>query len=191
MIIIKAEVVLREIELERANDDACDSLAVDDDRCKKFVTGPILLDLPLSGTVEQLIAVVVDTGVYDEIEFEIHKVSNDDPEDAAFRQAHPDMVGKSIRVQGFFNGQPFTFETDLNEDQEYDLVPPLVIDETTTSSNVTVRIDISGWFRDASGALVNPQSANKGGQNENLVKDNIKTSIEAFEDEDRDGDDSD
>ena len=47
------------------------------------------------------------------------------------------------------------------------------------------------WFRDGSGALVEPTSANKGGLNEGLVKENIKNSIDAFEDEDEDGDDSD
>jgi hypothetical protein len=39
--------------------------------------------------------------------------------------------------------------------------------------------------------LVDPNTANKGGQNESVVKENIKTSFKAFEDEDRDGDDSD
>lgn len=45
----------------------------------------------------------------------------------------------------------------------------------------------NSWFRDANGALIDPRSANKGGANENLVKSNIRTSIEGFEDDDRDG----
>jgi hypothetical protein len=193
LVITKAEIVLREIELEKISDDACDSLADslndDHDGCEKFETGPILLDLPLDGAVDQIIEIAVDTGTYDEIEFEIHKVSNDDPEDATFRQNHPDMVGRSIRVQGSFNGQPFTFETDIDEEQEYDIIPPLVIDEMMASTNVTVRIDLDAWFRAPSGALFNPQSANKGGDNESLASENIKHSFEAFEDHDADGDD--
>jgi hypothetical protein len=43
------------------------------------------------------------------------------------------------------------------------------------------------WFRDAGGSLVDPSTANKGAANENLVKDNIRDSIDAFEDADRDG----
>jgi len=191
LILTKVEIVLREIELERMSDDACDSLSFNDDACEKFATGPILLDLPLNGEVEQLISVEADTGVYDEVEFEIHKVSDDDPEDAEFRRQYADMVGKSIRVQGSFNGQPFTFETDIDEEQEYDLVPPLVIDEMTESVNVTLTIDVAAWFRDHSGDLVNPQSANKGGDNESMVNENIKQSFEAFEDDDKDGESDD
>jgi hypothetical protein len=132
---------------------------------------------------------VPDTGTYDEIEFELHKVSNDDPEDADFRDAYPDMVGKTIRIQGSYNGQPFTYENDIDDEQEYDLVPPVVVDEMTMQVNVTIRIDIDAWFRDGSGSLVNPQSANKGGANESLVNENIKHSFEAFEDDDHDGED--
>jgi len=191
LVITRAELVLREIEMERINDDACDSLAVDHDSCEKFETGPILLDLPLDGSVEQVFVIEPDTGTYDEIEFDLHKVSNDDPEDAEFRATYPDMVGKSIRIQGSYNGQPFTYENDINDEQEYDLVPPLVVDEMTTNVNVTISIDIDAWFRDAAGNLVNPQSANKGCANESLVNENIKHSFEAFEDDDHDGEDDD
>jgi hypothetical protein len=101
------------------------------------------------------------------------------------------MVGKSIRIQGSYNGQPFTYENDINDEQEYDLVPPLVVDEMTTDVNVTLSIDIDSWFRTMAGDLVNPQSGNKGGANESLVNENIKNSFQAFEDDDRDGEDDD
>ena len=81
--------------------------------------------------------------------------------------------------------------TDIDEEQEYDLVPPLVVDEMTTSVNVTLLVDLDSLFRDLLGNLVNPQSANKGGVNESLVNENIKQSFEAFEDDDRDGEDDD
>ncbi len=190
LIITKAEVVLREIELKRVEVVDCD-VEPEPVGCEEFKAGPVLLDLPLDGSTSQLVTVAIEPGSYDEIEFDIHKVSSDDPADAAFRQAHPDVVDLSIRVQGTFNGQAFTYETDLNEDQEFDLVPPLVIDETTTSTNVTVRLDLSQWFRDGAGALLDPASANKGESNENLVKDNIRDSIKAFEDRDKDGDELD
>lgn len=187
LVITKAEVVLREIELKRVETIDCDALEPDDDECEKFETAPILLNLPLNGVIEQDTAIFVPAGMYDEIEFEIHKVSNDDPEDAAFRSAHPDMVGKSIRVQGSYNGQPFTYETDLNVEQEFDLSPPLEVTDGSTPTNVTVLLDLDQWFRDLAGNLVNPQSGNKGGEHESLVKENIKQSIEAFEDHDSDG----
>jgi hypothetical protein len=52
-------------------------------------------------------------------------------------------------------------------------------------------VDLSTWFRDGAGALVDPASANQGGENESIVKENVKTSLKAFEDDDRDGDESD
>jgi hypothetical protein len=195
LIIDRAEIVLREIELERMNDDCDDdfpgdsSSDSDDDGCEEFETAPMLIDLPLNGTVETQITIEVPPDIYDELEFEIHKVSNDDPEDADFRAQHPDMVGKSIRVTGTFNGEAFTYESDLDVEQEHDLVPPLVVDESMTLTNVTVLLDLSVWYVDGAGNLLDPRTANKGGVNEGIVKENIKQSVEAFEDEDRDGDD--
>ena len=197
LIIGRAEIVLREIELERMNDDCDDefssdsSSSFDDDGCEEFETGPMLVDLPLNGAVETEITIEVPADVYDEIEFDIHKVSNDDPEDADFRAQHPDMVGKSIRVTGTYNGEAFTYETDLDVEQEYDIVPPLVVDESMAMTNVTVLFDLSGWFADGAGNLLDPRTANKGGANEGIVKENIKQSVEAFEDQDRDGEDDD
>lgn len=186
LVIEKVEIVLREIELERIEVVDCD-VEPEPAGCEDFEVGPILLDLPLGGGTMKQVTIPIEAGTYDEIEFEIHKVSGDDPEDAEFRAAHPDMVDKSIRVTGTFNGQAFTYVTDLNVEQELDLVPALVIDENTVTTNVTILVNLDAWFRDGAGALVDPASANKGEVNENLVKDNIKDSIEAFEDEDEDG----
>ncbi len=186
LILTQVEVVLREIELKRQSAPGCDDLPGDDD-CEKFEVGPVLLDVPLNGETGTLITIMPDPDTYDEIEFEIHKISSSDEEDAAFRAAHPDFAGKSIRVQGSYNGQPFTYETDLDVEQEFDLAPPIVVTAEMTSTNVTVLLGVDSWFRDGSGDLVNPQDGNKGNQHESLVKENIKQSIEAFEDHDSDG----
>ena len=187
LVISKVEIVLREVELERLDDDACEG-AVDHDDCEEFAAGPLLLDLPLGGSIDQLVTISPDTGTYDEIEFEIHKVSSDDPEDAAFRDLHPDLIGTSIRVQGTFNGQSFTYETDLDVEQETAIAPPLVVTEAGADLNVTVRVDLNGWFRNGAGALLDPATGNEGGANEGLIQENIKQSFEAFEDDDHDGD---
>ncbi len=91
-----------------------------------------------------------------------------------------------MRVQGTFNGVAFLYETDLNVEQKLDLIPPLVVG-ADVATNVTIRADISSWFRLPTGELVDPETANKGGTNESLVNENIKNSFEAFEDPDRDG----
>jgi hypothetical protein len=94
----------------------------------------------------------------------------------------------SIRVLGTFDGQAFVFETDLNVEQELNLFPPLVIGESTVSTNITIAVGLDSWFLDANGQPVNPATGNKDEVNEDLIKENIKNSIEAFEDNDRDGD---
>jgi hypothetical protein len=190
LVITKAEVVLREIELEREDSDGCDSM-MSDDGCEEFETGPILVDLPLDGRVDTEVTIAPPAGTYDELEFEFHKVSNDDPEDAQFRADHPHMVGKSIRVEGTFNGTTFVYESDLDVEQEFDLADPIVVTDTAAAVNVTVLLNLNQWFRDGSGNLLDPATGNTGGMNESLIKENIKNSIEAFEDDDHDGHDDD
>jgi hypothetical protein len=48
-------------------------------------------------------------------------------------------------------------------------------------------MDIGTWFLGEGGMLIDPRTANESGENEGLVEDNIKQSIEAFEDDDEDG----
>ncbi|MBE0595088.1 MAG: hypothetical protein IH616_22095 [Gemmatimonadales bacterium] len=190
IVITKAEIVLREIELKRVEYESCDASMSNDD-CEEFETGPVLLDMPLNGEVDQLVSIPAPVGTYDELEFEIHKVSNDDPSDADFRNQYPHMTGKSIRIEGTYNGTPFVYETDLDVEQETELTSPIEVIDASTSTTVTVAIDLSQWFVDAAGNLVDPSTGNKGGANESLVKENIKRSMKAFEDEDHDGHDDD
>lgn len=188
----RVALVIREIELERQFDECEDDSS---NNCEEFEVGPFLLELPLDGGVIGIGDVEVPAGIYDELEFEVHKPSDDTPDDLAFLEAYPEFKDVSIRVEGVFNGgDPFIFLQDLNEDQEIDLDPPLEVTAELLPLNLTLELDVSLWFRDASGTLVDPVSANKGGENESLVEENIKRSIELFEDDDRDGqrdDDSD
>lgn len=195
LVISKAQVVLRKVELE-AREGACgqgpsasqaDRAAQHetnpaDHECEEFKAGPFLLDLPLN-SIDLVVAVDVPPGTYREVEFEIHKLETGD---GTLATSNPDFVGKSIRVEGTFNGQPFVFTTDLDVEQETVLEPPLVVTQQGIT-NLTVRVDFSTWFTTATGALIDPATANPGGVNRELVKQNIKRSFHAFEDEDRDG----
>ncbi len=175
---------------DSSDDSSDDSDDGDDDSCEKFVAGPFLLELPLDGSVETVVTLDdVTPGVYDELEFDIHKPEDDTADDLAFIQQNPDFRRISIRVEGDYNGDSFVYETDLNEDQEVDLVPPLVVTGSSNQTNVTLVVDVDSWFRRGDGQLVDPATANKGGSNEKLVEDNIEDSIEGIEDDDFDGDD--
>ncbi len=202
LVITRAELILRELELEGNEGECRDGSPVpgaglrlsgpgrsnheddenDDHECGEFEAGPFRLTIPLN-SVELVVAVDVPAGTYHEVEFEIHKVSGSN---AAFAAANPDMVGKSIRVEGTFNGQPFVFESDLEVEQELDLVPPLVV-TGTSSTGLTIRVDLGTWFRTAGGGLISPATANAGGPNRDLVRQNIRNSFRVFEDRDRDG----
>ncbi len=175
--ITSVQVVLREIELESVEVVDCD-VEPEPAGCEDFETGPVLIDLPLDGSTSTSVFISIPPGTYDEVEFDIHKVSNDDPEDAAFLLANPTMEGKSIVVAGTYNGVAYTYETDLNEEQELALVPNLEIGEDAPPTNVTIRLDVDTWFRDGNGDLFDPATASKCEPNENLVKDNIKNSID-------------
>lgn len=143
LVLTQVEIVLRDIEFKRENHDNCDSVSTgNDDSCEEF----------------DQFSVVVDTGVFDELELKIHKPEDDgDAEDHAFLAAHPDLEDVSIRVTGTFNGAAFTFVTDLNADEEFAL------------------------------NLVDPNLALKGGPLENTIKNNIQTSFDAFSDDDSSG----
>ena len=188
LVIEQVQMVVKEVELERSEfTGSCDSIASDDDSCEELESGPFLLDLPLSAGTTSVVTVDVVPGTYDEFEFKIHKPEDDDS-NAAFLAAHPDFDGISIRVIGTWNGAAFTYESDLDAEQETEIVPPLVVTETGTA-DFTLFVDIGTWFRDGGNMLIDPSSANKAGANEGVVKDNIENSFQSFEDEDHDGED--
>lgn len=120
-----------------------------------------------------MLNVEIAPGTYDEVEFEIHAVSGGDPAEVAFTDAHPEFVGVSIRAEGTDNGTSFTFETDMDQEQESEINPPLVIDVAGGSVNLTLRIDHTQWFSDGNGGLLDPATANHGGENEGVVEANI------------------
>lgn len=193
IILRSVELVLREIELKRVESAACDSIAGNDD-CEEFETGTTLLSVPLGATaVDAVVSVNAPAGMYDEIEFKIHKPESSD--DAAFIAANPAFDGVSIRVTGTYSQagtrSDFTYTSDLDASQEVALSTPLTVSDGQPAS-VTLRVDVSMWFLNAGRtALVDPASANKGQPNESLVKDNIEQSFDAFRDDNHDGHDDD
>lgn len=62
-------------------------------------------------------------------------------------------------MTGFYNGTAFTYLSEVNFDAEESLAPNLVVD-ATNSTNLTVRIDVTVWFRNgATGPLIDPATA--------------------------------
>jgi hypothetical protein len=183
----RVQLVLREVELENeAQENACEMAAGSDD-CAEVEVGPFLVDLPLGSGAARAFTADIPAGSYDKVKFKIRE-PDDDAEDAAFRAAHPDFTDVSMRAEGSYNGVPFVFLSRLEAELELGLVPPLVVDGSTTT-DLTLLVDLAAWFGAADGTLVDPASANQGGPNAALVAGNVARAFDAFEDQDHDGSD--
>jgi hypothetical protein len=186
IIVRSAQLVLRKVELKRADAVSCDASGA----CEDFETGSKLITLPLGSTfIMQDVSVTAPAATYNEVEFEVHKPNSTD--DAAFIAANPDFAIISIRVTGTYSKagvrSNFTFTSDVDQSQKASLVPPVTLHDGQIL-NVTLRVDIATWYLDATKtALVDPASANKGGANESVVANNIQNSFKAFEDDNHDG----
>jgi hypothetical protein len=204
------EFVLRKIELKPVEATLCaddendaegtttsdDSPEASDndaqEECEEVEAGPVLVALPLGAVpTDAVVDISAPAGQYDQLEFKIHAPKL--PRDAAFLDANPDFLGVSVRVTGRFSHagtrSDFTFVSDLEASQDVVIDPPITVPDGGTA-NVTLRFDVSGWFLSPAGdALVDPGTANAGGPNAGVVQDNIRRSINAFEDDDHDGHD--
>lgn len=187
LVITRARIVLREIELE-SPEYLCGS--IDDtlpdgdyDGCDVQLS-PRVVDLPLDGGAMPLIDVQVPEGTYDAIELELHKPDDGTPQDVAFMAANPEFDRISVRVEGTWNGTPFVYETEQDAEMELEFGTPLVVG--VDGVNITVNVDVASWFRSADGSALEPSAANAG-----QIDDRIRQSFRAFEDDDRDGHDDD
>jgi hypothetical protein len=172
-------IVLHKIELGLTSAPVCDPAVADD--CEELNVGPVTLILPLGGGAQTGFAVDVPDGSYDKVEFKVA------PDPAS---------GYSIHATGSYTPQGgtatvFDFNSDLDVEQEHEFSAPITIpDPSGGSAGVTLFVDLSKWFANGTGGgFVDPSTANHSGANEGLVKENIKTSLDAFEDEDHDGTD--
>ncbi|MEO5588630.1 MAG: hypothetical protein ABIS03_03505 [Gemmatimonadaceae bacterium] len=195
MVIDKVQLVARKIKLERTN-GTCPTPVVESsgsgkesdedssDECPNLRLGPVLLDLPIGDGVAPLIAVDILAGTYDELKLQIHKPTSR-PADAAFVAANPNFAGVSIRVEGTFNGAPYTFTTDLTAVVELEFETPVVVAEGGSTS-LTLQLDVRSWFLgQGGGSLVNPLTLSQQGRSR--VDQNIRASFRAFRDDNQDG----
>jgi hypothetical protein len=194
LVITKAELVVARAQLQRAggactsNTDAGDGDREDDNSCEELELAPTLVTLPVQGTVANALNVTVPAGTYSALEAKIRPVrAKAGNGSSAFLTAHPDLAGVSVRVQGTFNGKAFTYTGSPKIEFKTSFNPPIVVDSTGAAKNITISVDLANWFKNSSGALIDPSTANTGGANAQLVADNIRRSFKAFRDDDRKG----
>jgi hypothetical protein len=166
-------IVVNEIELE-AIDDSCDgaddSADAPGDDCEEFETGPQFLDLLLDGTPIEVATGLVPSGTYEELEFEIEDLE-DDEDDAAeapliaavraeILAAVPDWPEEaSALVTGSFaptSGSEVDFRVFLKAEieVEMELIPNVVVDGGVASRDLTVDIEPAIWFVEPDGSVV-------------------------------------
>ena len=186
IVLDEVALVLRKVRLDGAPTASCPEDAEGDSQCAQLKLGPVLFDLPLGEGAEQIFSAAVPVGTYDRMKFQIHRPTNAN-EDADFLADHPDLEGISIRVLGSYNGTPFTFASDLTEVEDVSFVEPVEV-PAGGEVQVTLHVDVAGWFTSEDGAgLVDPSEANDGGPLESLVERQIRESFRAFHDGDLDG----
>jgi len=187
LVITKAQIVMSKIELATTATAMCTADSSSSSECEELHANPSLVDLPTDASVTTSLVTTVPAGTYSAFEAKIKAVLTGDPGAADFLAANPAFNGVSVHVVGTWNGTPFTYDGAANAELELTFATPIVVD--ATGMNITVNVDLSTWFVDGSGKLVDPTTANSGGANESLVAGNIHKSFEAFEDDNKDGTD--
>jgi hypothetical protein len=160
--------VVAEFELDGDDDvNRCGSTGGGGD-CEDFNAGPMFVDLPLAGGPVAVGAGDVPPGVYDEVEFEVEDL-DDDEENAAERQRiealrqqilaeFPDWPrDASMLVVGTFTptggaARPFRAFVEAEIEIELDLNPALTVAEGGTGS-LDVTLDPQAIFRSGNTVL--------------------------------------
>jgi len=189
------KLVVRRIELARA-DTVCSQGDDDGEHesewqrvgdCEELAVGPLLVDVPLDGQVDKVFSVQLPEGSYQGVDLQIHRPSHRNQSDLDFLQANPDFDSVSVRAEGTFDGAPFTLIERVEARQRYAIDPPLEVTATSDPTNITLHLDVSAWFLRQDSTLIDPATANDGGENQSLVRWNIMRSLQAFQDDDHDG----
>lgn len=189
IVITKAQVVVARMELERTGASCTSSAAAGDDEgdehdCAELTLAPSLVDLPVDAALTTPLQIAIPAGTYRALEAKIRPLRTDSDKgkgSAAFLTAHPELAGVSVRVEGTYNGNPFVYKGTARAEFETEFNPPLVVDAAPV--NVTVHVDLTNWFKSATGTLIDPMSTNS--LDMATIASNIRRSFKAYHDDDR------
>ena len=168
LVIQDLRVIVSEFELDRVSDDAC--AVEDDDSCESFEAPPAFVDVPLAGGQAVVVTGPVAPDTYDELEFEIEDLE-DDEEDPAKAQQISNLLATirgqfadwprdaSMLVTGTFTptgGQPIPFRVYFEAEVEIEMAlnPPVTVTEGTAGT-FTVTLAPELWFRSGGGTVMN------------------------------------
>lgn len=185
VILSEVKILLSEIELE-----GLETMDLDDDGDEdgeEVELGPFVVPLNLNGNLTTIAGAMIPNGTYDEIEFEIRKPEDDENVgDADFIEGSSGSQRFSIVVRGTYHDTAFVWKTSLNIEQELELNPPMVVNDSLGTSNVSILVNPFSWFFD-NGVAMDPRDES----NRSQIENNIQNGFKAFKDDDKDGDDHD
>ncbi len=138
----------------------------DDEECEPIRVEPVQVDLPLDGTTKVILDALVPAGTYTGLRAQLEGVKVDGVFTDAGGTAHP-----------------FTFMSHVEAEVEMNFATPVTVDAHTT--NLTIDVDVGSWFKDATGAVIDPTNS----ANQETIEHAIRASLRAFEDNDHDGND--
>ncbi|MDQ3809500.1 MAG: hypothetical protein M3336_04350 [Chloroflexota bacterium] len=177
----QVEATFSEIGLEAGVDDDDDENEAantakgedDDDGGEggEFETGPVTVGLPVDGGVVTPFTGPIPVGTYRQMGLEIARVrvrGTYDAGDGSGPQAFDETIAASAEA-------------------EKTLDPPFVVSAGAERPNVTIALHPYDWFREANGSLVDPRAINTDTALRSRVRDRIESSLDAFADDDRDG----
>jgi hypothetical protein len=191
LVLQKVQLVFARLELDRAGTADCvGNVESDDDHenmgedCEDVSRNPFLVDVPVDDALHPVINIPLADGTFSQLEAKLAPARTAATD---FNAANPNLVGKSVRVEGTFKGTPFVFTSPVRAKLEMEFDPPLVIDATT--KNATVAIDVRKWFLTSSGDVIDPTQATPGSTGLQQIEQNIRRSFHAFEDDNERGED--
>ena len=149
-------------------DDAAAEVEDPNAGCEGLELGPLTVKLPLDATTQLALDALVPAGTYTGVRAKLD----------------------AVKVSGTFTdaggvAHSFNFTSTGHAEVEIKFPSPITVGPTT--SNVTVTVDVASWFKDASGAVLDPADP----ANVATISRNIRRSFRAFGDNDHDGVDDD
>jgi hypothetical protein len=196
--------VVKELELKKApatsgptgsSDTSSDSSSHD---VEELEAGPYVLEMNVTdtGLRTAIPATVVPAGSYKGVEFEIHRVRSTEKLNLQATKGGVKLDGLSIVLEGTCTGPaagtppvtpaptPFAVTSTMEVEVEY--ASPFVVADGAPS-NVTLAFDASMWLAGPGGTTLDPCLHDP--KVDAQIMANVKASLKAFDDDDRDGED--
>ena len=157
--------VVAEFEM-KLEEDTCND-EQESDMCEEFELPPSFVDLPLDGGVVTIGTDQIPPGLYEELEFEVEDLEDDEDNNQEIRQLlttirsdYPNWPEKaSMLLVGTFTptdgtAQPFTVYVEAEIDVEMEFNPPLSIEAGDQNQSITIEISPENWFARPNGEVI-------------------------------------